>query len=108
MKETIKYEDFAKLDLRVAKILEAEPVENTDKLLKLKIDIGEERQIVAGIAKHYTPDELVGKSIIVIANLEPAKIRGVESQGMLLAVTDENGVCVVTTDKDMQPGSKLS
>jgi methionyl-tRNA synthetase len=107
MAETIKYDDFAKLDLRVAKIIEAEKVEGTDKLIKLKIDLGTERQIVAGIAQHYTPEELVGKSIIVIANLEPATIRGVESEGMLLAGTDENGVVVLTTDKEMIPGSKI-
>jgi methionyl-tRNA synthetase len=107
MVETIKYDDFAKLDLRVAKIVEAEKVEGTDKLIKLKIDLGIERQIVAGIAQHYTPKELVGKSIIVIANLEPATIRGVESEGMLLAGTDENGVVILTTDKEMIPGSKI-
>ncbi len=107
----IKLEDFQKLDLRVAQIKEVEEIEGAAKLYKLKIDLGsEERQLVAGIKAHYSKDELVGKKIIVIANLEPAKLRGVESQGMLLAASteDKSEVVVLTVDKDVPAGSKIS
>ena len=105
----ITIDDFRKVDLRVARILEAEKVPGADKLLKLKINLGlEERQLVAGIAQYYTPEELVNKQIIVVANLEPAVIRGVESQGMLLAATSEGKVIVATMDKTVEPGSKLT
>jgi methionyl-tRNA synthetase len=105
----ITIDDFKKVDLRVARILEVQKVEGADKLLKLRITLGlEERQLVAGIAQHYTPEELVGKQIIVVANLEPAIIRGVESQGMLLAATSEGKVIVATMDKETEPGSKLT
>src|SRR5690554_1816779 len=87
-KPEITIDEFARLDLRVAKVISAEKVEGADKLLCLQIKVGaEERQIVAGIAKHYTPDELVGKEIVVVANLKPTKLRGVLSQGMLLAAS---------------------
>jgi len=107
----ITIEDFHKLDLRVAQIKEVEEIEGAARLYKLKIDLGtEERQLVAGIKAHYTPEELVGKKIIVIANLEPAKLRGVESQGMLLAASteDKEQVVVLTVDKDVPNGSKIS
>ena len=90
----ITIDDFTKVDLRVAKILEAEKVEGSDKLVKLQIDLGEElghRQIVAGIGNVYTPELLVGKQIIVVANLEPRNLKGLESNGMLLAASDEEG-----------------
>jgi len=105
----ITINDFRNVDLRVAKILAAERVEDADKLLKLKVTLGvEERQLVAGIAQHYSPEELVGKQIIVVANLEPATIRGVESQGMLLAATSEGKIIVATMDSQAEPGSKLT
>ncbi|WP_010681080.1 methionine--tRNA ligase [Acetivibrio cellulolyticus] len=86
----ISIEDFAKIDLRVAKVLEAEKVEGADKLLKLKLEMGEEiRQVVSGIAKHYSPDELIGKFVILVANLKPVKLKGIESQGMILAALDK-------------------
>jgi methionyl-tRNA synthetase len=114
-KPKVTYDDFAKLDLRVAKILEAEAVEGSDKLVKLKIRVGmEERQLVAGIAKHYAPDELLGKKIIIIANLEPRKIRGIESQGMLLAAAEEEDGKLVklalatVDDEELKDGSALS
>jgi len=105
----IKYEDFAKLDLRIARVLEAERVEKADKLLKLVIQIGsEQRQIVAGVAKFYTPQEMIGKKIVVIANLEPAKIRGLESNGMLLAAEDEHGeFSLLIPEKDLASGAKI-
>ncbi len=105
----VTYDDFAKLDLRVAEILEVEKVENADKLYKLKIKVGDEkRQLVAGMAPYYTEDEMKGKRIIIIANLEPRKIRGIESQGMLLAAESEDGkVKLLTTDGDIETGSKI-
>ncbi len=110
----VKYEDFAKLDLRVATILSAEKVEGADKLLKLRIRMGpEERTLAAGIAKNYLPEELPGKKIIVIANLEPRKIRGIESQGMLLAAVskddagNETGLSLVSPGRDLPDGSKI-
>jgi methionyl-tRNA synthetase len=105
----ISIDDFKKVDLRVAKILSAERVEGADKLLKLRVTLGlEERQLVAGIAQHYTPEELVGKQIIVVANLQPVVIRGVESNGMLLATVSEGKIIVATMDKPCEPGSKLT
>jgi len=107
--EDLSIEEFARSDLRVAEILEAERVPGTDKLVKLKIDIGsEQRQIVAGIAQQYPPETLTGKKIIVIVNLRPVKIRGVESHGMLLAAQDKNDLGLVTVDKDIEAGTKIS
>lgn len=104
----ISIEDFAKIDLRIAEVLEAEKVEGADKLLKLQIKIGnEKRQIVAGIAQHYTPEELIGKKIVVVANLKPAKLRGIESCGMLLAASDSKGLTLVTVDRDIDSGAKV-
>jgi methionyl-tRNA synthetase len=104
-------DEFGKVELRVATIKAAEPHPNADRLLVLKIDIGEpeERQLVAGIRAHYTPDELVGRQIIVVANLQPATLRGMESQGMLLAATDNNSgnVIVLSPEKQVAPGSKV-
>ncbi len=106
----ISIEDFLKVDLRVAVVKHAEPHPNADKLLILKIDAGDgvqDRQIVAGIRKHYKPEELIGKRIVIVNNLAPAVLRGVESQGMLLAAKDGDKVVVLTTEKDVQPGSKI-
>ncbi|MFP4460137.1 MAG: methionine--tRNA ligase [Candidatus Zixiibacteriota bacterium] len=108
-KEIIDYKDFAKLDLVVAEVLEAQKAENADKLLLLKIDIGEKkpRELVAGLAKEYTPEELVGKKVVVIANLKPAKIRGHLSRGMLLAADDGKIVSLLEPGKDIKPGSRV-
>jgi methionyl-tRNA synthetase len=105
----VTYEEFQKLDLRVAKVLAAENIKKSDKLLKLRIDIGEERTLVAGIAKAYKPEELVGKTIIIVANLQPTKLMGVESQGMLLAAdgADGTGVVLATFDKEAKVGAKV-
>ncbi len=109
---TIKYDDFAKLDLRVATVLECKPHANADKLLVLKIDLGngETRQICAGLRLHYPPEQLVGKQIIVVANLEPRAMRGEISQGMLLAATDvaAGKVIIVGPSESAPPGSKVS
>jgi methionyl-tRNA synthetase len=104
----VSIEEFAKLDLRVAEVLEAEKVKGADKLLKLRIKIGDEsRQIVAGIAKHYAPEQLIGKKIVVVANLKPAKLRGIESQGMLLAASNAEKLTLITVDEDIESGAKV-
>jgi len=104
----LTYEEFKKMDLRVAKVLAAERVPGTSKLLKLQIDLGsEKRQIVAGVAETYSPEELVGKEFIVIANLQPAVIRGVESQGMLLAAEVEGKAIIPFFDRELPPGTKV-
>jgi len=106
----ITLEEFQKIELRVATVLRAERVPGTDKLLKLQIDLGsEQRQLVAGIAKHYTPEELLGKQIVVVANLQPAVIRGVESQGMLLAAStdDYSQLALVTLQRPLPNGCRV-
>jgi methionyl-tRNA synthetase len=108
-KMAITIDDFKKLELKVAKIIAAEKVAGTDKLVKMNIDLGtEKRQIVAGIGMVYPPESLVGKTIIIVANLAPAKIRGVESHGMLLAAVEGSNISVVTLDKELSPGSLVS
>lgn len=108
-KALIGIEDFLKVDLRVAKVLSAEKVEGSEKLLKLQISLGdEERTIVAGIAKHYSPEELVGKKIVIVANLKPRKIFGITSQGMLLAASDGENLSLIVPDRDVKEGAKLS
>jgi methionyl-tRNA synthetase len=105
----ISIEEFKKVQLRSAKILTAENIKGADKLLKLKVQVGkEERQVVAGIAQHYSPQELPGKSIILVTNLKPAKIRGIESQGMLLAVTDGDSLSLLTSDRPVESGKPVS
>ena len=105
----ITIEDFQKVELRVARILAAEPHPNADRLVVLKIDVGgEERQIVAGIRASYAPETLVGRSIVVVANLAPAMLRGVESQGMLLATRDGDRVVLLGPEIAVSPGSKVS
>ncbi|HMA52853.1 MAG TPA: methionine--tRNA ligase subunit beta, partial [Acidobacteriota bacterium] len=105
--DIITYDEFKKMDLRVAQILEAERVPGATKILKLKIDIGtEQRQMIAGIAETYTPEELVGRKLIVIVNLKPAVIRGIESQAMLLAaITPDNKALIPFFDRDIQAGA---
>jgi methionyl-tRNA synthetase len=90
---TIDIETFGEVDLRVGQIMKAERVPNADRLLRLEVDLAEAepRQLLAGIAEYYTPEELIGQKILVVANLEPRKLRGLESQGMLLAASDANG-----------------
>ncbi len=107
--QTVSIDEFARISLRTAKVRSAERVEGANKLLKLRIDLGGEmRQIVAGIAQHYSPEEVVGKTIIVVANLEPAKIRGIDSIGMLLAAKSGNTLVLLTGDKEIPPGAKIS
>ncbi|MDY6826260.1 MAG: methionine--tRNA ligase [Bacillota bacterium] len=107
----INLEQFQLVDLRVADILSAEKIAKSDKLLKVELDTGndERRQVVAGIAEHYRPEELIGKRVLFVANLKPVKLRGVLSQGMLLAATGEDGKLALTTvDRDISPGSRIS
>jgi len=107
-KDMITFDQFQQLDLRVAQILKAEKVEEADKLLVLQIDLGEEkRQLVAGIAQDYSLEELEGKKIIIVANLEPKKIKGYLSQGMLLAVDSSHGPVLLVPEGEVLPGSKI-
>jgi methionyl-tRNA synthetase len=107
MKPEIDYEDFEKIDLRVARVIEAEAVPKSNKLLKLKVDIGEERTIVAGIAQHYRPEDLIGRDIVVVANLKPTKLMGVESRGMLLASDSDQGLTLLTFDRNPRVAAKI-
>ena len=107
-KAEISFDEFKKLDLRVAQILSATKVEGADKLLRFEVDLGfEKRQIIASIAPWYPPESLVGRKIIVVANLAPAKIRGNVSQGMLLAAEDGGQLALLALDKDMPAGSQV-
>lgn len=106
--DEITIDDFAKIDLRVATVVAAERVPKTDKLIKLQVKIGdEERTIVSGIAQHYEPENLIGKNVIVIANLKPAKLRGIESRGMVLAASDDEGNLVLADAPGIASGSKV-
>ncbi len=105
----IEFKEWQRLDLRVAKILEVEDHPNADKLYILKIRLAEEKKtIVAGIKDSYTKDELIGKKIIVFSNLKPIELRGVKSEGMLLAASDKDGVTIITPEKDIKSGSRIS
>jgi len=109
--ENISFADFQKLDLRVAEIKTAEDIEGADKLYKLVVDLGEEeRTLVAGIKQFYSKEELPGKKIVVLANLEPKTLRGVESRGMLLAahVADRSNLALLTVERDVSSGSGIS
>jgi methionine--tRNA ligase beta chain len=106
----ISYPEFQNVDLRVGKVLSAERVEGSEKLLKLRVDVGSdigERQIIAGIGKVYNPEVIVGREIIIVINLEPRSLMGLESQGMLLAADDEFGPILLEPDKDALPGAKI-
>ena len=109
MPETISFEEFKRLDLRVGKILKVEKIKGTRKLYLLEVDLGsEKRQLVAGLAEYYTPEELLGKEIVVVANLEPKKIRGYWSQGMLLAADVDGKPVILVPEKEVPPGSKIT
>ncbi len=111
MTEEVKFSDWQKLDLRTAKILEVEEIENTDQLYKILINLGNEKTtLVAGLKAHYTAEELKGKTVIVFTNLEPKTIKGVESKGMVLAAVsdDEKEVLLLQPDTDAEPGMKVS
>ena len=104
----INFEEFKKVELKVARVVEAERVEGSDKLLKLQVSLGEERrQILAGIGKKYSPESVIGKEIIIVANLEPRTLMGLESQGMLLAAGDESGPVLLVPDSEVSPGAEI-
>lgn len=107
IKETISYNEFKKLDLRVVSILNAERVQGSEKLIKLIVDLGGERNIIAGIGKTYSPEDLIGKQIVILANLEPKKLMGEESNGMLLAAIDEEMPVLIIPDKKIGSGSVI-
>jgi methionyl-tRNA synthetase len=110
LKSEIIYDDFAKLDLRVGTILAAEKVEKADKLLKLEVDLGSEKRIiVSGIALHFKPEDLIGKQVVVVANLAPRKLKGIESNGMILSAEDANGkLHLINPGEIINPGSPVS
>jgi methionyl-tRNA synthetase len=109
LKDEVSIDEFAKMDLRLAKVLEACAVEKSDKLLKLTLDAGAlgERTVVSGIAKHYRPEELVGKTVVLVCNLRPAKLRGVLSEGMILCAGDDENLKIVTPEAELPPGSEV-
>ena len=102
----IDYQDFSKIELKIAKVLEAERIGGSEKLIKLKILVGEEeRQIIAGIGKSYNPEDLINKLIVVVNNLEPKTLMGLKSQGMLLAASEEGKIVLLVPDKEINPGA---
>jgi methionyl-tRNA synthetase len=106
-KPEITIDEFARVDLRVALVRQVERIKGADRLLKLEVDLGSEtRTVVAGIAQHYRVEDLLGKRVVIVANLAPAKLRGVTSHGMILAAVDENGLGVLTVDRDLPPGTQ--
>lgn len=110
MTDEISYEDFAKLDIRIGTVVAAEMVPETDKLIKCSVNFGSEvgiRTIVSGIAQWKKPEELIGLQLPYIINLAPRILRGVESQGMLLAASDENGVALLCCERTLSPGTRL-
>ena len=119
---TISFDDFKNIELRVAKVISAERVAGSEKLLKLQVDIGDKdaadlpalptgqaggRQVIAGIGTHYEPDQLIGREIIIVANLEPRTLMGLESQGMLLAANSEDGPVLLMPEKEVSPGTGI-
>ena len=105
----VSFKEFQALDLRVGKVLTADAVPGADKLYKLSVDIGERTiTLVAGLRPYYKPEEIKGKKIIVVANLDPVVLKGVKSEGMLLAAQEGSKVSLLTVDRDLKPGSKVS
>ncbi len=109
IKKMINFEDFKKLDLRIAKVINAERVKNSEKLLRLELNTGDEklRQIVAGIAEVYAPEDLIGREIVIVANLEPKIIFGLESNGMLLAANEDGKPTLLKPDQEVLSGTKI-
>ena len=108
MSDVIGFDEFKKVELRIGEILEVNPHPNADKLYVLIVDLGgEKRQLVAGLKGYYEPEEMIGKKIVVVTNLQPASLRGVESRGMLLAAQSGQVISLLTVDKDVPAGSKI-
>ena len=109
MDNMITIDEFRALDLRIGTVISAEPHPNADRLMVLKVDLGsEERQLVAGIRGHYSPEELTGRQLVVVANLKPAKLRGIESQGMILAASTDDQLVILAPEQRIAPGAKVS
>jgi len=105
----VTIDEFKNVSLRVGKVISAERVEGSEKLLKLQVDLGEMRQVLSGIAKAYAPEALIGKEVVIVANLDPRKMMGMESQGMLLAAHGEDGVPVIlTVEREVSPGASIT
>jgi len=109
MKEIVEYENFASLDLRIGTVLEAEKITNSDKLLKLKVSLSEEdsRQVIAGIGKKYQPEDIVGKQVALVVNLKPRSIMGLESQGMIMAASGEDGPIIIKPENNVPDGTQI-
>jgi methionyl-tRNA synthetase len=108
-KDTIEYDDFAKLELRIAEIVSAEKIKKSKKLLKVEVELGgEKRTVVAGISQFYSPEKLIGKKVVMLVNLQPRKVMGVKSEGMILAAADDDALSILTSEKDVQNGSIIS
>lgn len=106
--DEITIDDFHKIDLRVGKVIECEKVEKSRNLLKIIVDTGDEKkQIISSISNYYNPEDMIGKQLIIVNNLKPAKFMGLESNGMLLAVEDDKGVSLLMPDREMEAGSKV-
>lgn len=104
----IKLQDFEKIDLRIGKIISVKKIENSEKLLKLTVDFSsEKREIIAGIAQYYEPEKLIGKLAVFVFNLEPKRILGYESQGMILAAFDGEELSLIIPEKEIKPGTKI-
>ena len=105
----INFDDFAKVELKVGTVMDAEEVEGSEKLIKLKVDLGEEepRQILAGVKQYYKAEDLVGKQVVIVANLEPRMMMGLESQGMMLVADAEDGMVFLTVPKEVTPGTNI-
>jgi methionyl-tRNA synthetase len=104
----ISLKDFQEMDLRVATVLDAEPVPRSKKLLKLKVDIGKEQTVVAGVAENYAPEDVIGKQIVVVANIKPTKLMGVLSHGMVLTATNKGTCRLIAVDGPAEPGTRLT
>jgi methionyl-tRNA synthetase len=105
----VSFEEFKKIEIKIAEVIEVKNHPNADKLYLIRIKLAdEEREIVAGLKEHYTKEELLGKQVVVVINLEPATIRGIESRGMLLAASDANLISILTVDKPISTGSRVS
>jgi methionyl-tRNA synthetase len=107
IKPEITLDEFSRIDLRVATVVHAEQIPKAKKLLKLEVDMGQKRTLVAGIAEQYSAEDLIGKQVIVVANLMPAKLMGVISNGMVVAAVDDNGPTLATLEKPVAPGTPL-
>jgi methionyl-tRNA synthetase len=107
IKPEITLDEFSRIDLRVATVVHAERIPKAKKLLKLEVDMGQKRTLVAGIAEKYSPEDLIGKQVIIVANLKPAKLMGVVSNGMVVAAVDDSGPTLATLEKPVAPGTPL-